>query len=115
MMTRILTPLKAGDLALRVKLSWATGKPVPAGMEAIEVLSVAGDVVTWTNHKPSPFRGGARFESTSNRAELIALRALENTSEDSKAAAFQVAGAVDAEQSAGCESHPPRAHFHPHE
>lgn len=93
-----LIPLAPGDLALRVRTRHRLGSVAveATGLEVVEVVAVAGEVVTWTNHKKNPRWGGARFVHASNRRELIALAALENLSPSvaEKSAVPAMAGAA---------------------
>ena len=83
-------PLKTfqpGDLALRFRIDWIQlfpgrhyqdTKPVVRGLEVVEIISQEGERVFWTNNRKSAFLPGERFQSSSDRRELIALDFLEN-------------------------------------
>jgi len=107
MKTSNLTPLKTGDLALRFRVDWRgtlDGRPAyVTGLEVVEVISVSGETVTWTNHRRA--RGGEKFYHASDRRELLALAAIENLG-DAGSAAAQVAGGVDANKAAAVSPSP---------
>jgi hypothetical protein len=74
-----IPPLQPGDVALRFRVQWrGLGKAVPVvvNTQAVWVVSVAGDLVTWTNGRRS--RNGSEFRHTSHRRELISTVGLES-------------------------------------
>src|SRR5438874_1150730 len=93
MKTQDMLPLYRGAFALRACceiVATADGaKPKLARIEVVEVLAVKGELVTWTNHKPSSFprlgQSGVPFMSVCHRRELISLDAIEFPSSDTPA------------------------------
>lgn len=75
-----LNPLQPGDIALRFKVESRGDVFFPhkvvTGLQVVQVVSVAGDLVTWTNGLRS--RCGGDYRHTSHRRELISLEALES-------------------------------------
>lgn len=77
-----LPPLAPGSIALRFRVEWRgqPAHPICIGVQAVGVVRVDGDRVTWTNARAK--RGGAVYQHTSDRRELIAVEALENIDGD---------------------------------
>lgn len=98
-----LPPLHPGDIALRVRVAplgplFSAGamRCRVLGLEAVEVLRVNGDSITWTNHKPCKFYAGDRFRHTCDRRELLAVSSLESLSavpDEKSAVSLSMAGA----------------------
>ena len=79
--------LDVGDFALRFRIVIRGDLFRPhkcvEGVEAVYIVAIKGDVVTWTNGREN--HAGAPHESKCNRNELIPLRALEFSGTEQRA------------------------------
>jgi hypothetical protein len=92
MKTDNLPPLAPGSVAVRFRVEWRgrPARPVVVGLQAVWVVEVVGDCVTWTNATRSKFARG-EFRHTSHRRELFTVDALDGvTAAFLSALAFEI-------------------------
>ena len=101
-------PLGPGDVAIRFRIGYRARKtggatnyldvvPVVTGLEAVRIISLDGELVTWTNGREARAGSGQLFRHIGHRRELIA------------ASAFETLCAAPAENPSLCPSDSPPA------